>query len=186
MTNRLQIIMQLFRPVRDWGSEKSSSTIRKRLWSYLQTFPEYFYPPAQYRKLSMTLKVRTESFMPVSRFWRMKLSESCRYSEESSEYTGTKGRWNRRCRVWYSLSGYAEGFEKGFPSAGETVDDQRRRDVASEALQFRFTDSGNGKWQDSWSKMRNCELRSKVRNRNKCDKAEILKKACYNPLSGAE
>lgn len=66
-----------------------SATTKAVYYAIVRRFLSIFYPAAVYKKISISLRCDTESFLPHLKFLKRRLSESCKQLQK------IQGRWRR-------------------------------------------------------------------------------------------
>ena len=179
-----------------------SSTAKGVYDLIVRRFLSIFYPPAVYQKVAIVTKIKEESFfssfkvlaeegyLKVAGIPKKKASQTATKDSSNGNSENNNNDTNDEAGSDSSdqsldtgLFEVVKSLKKG---AVQSIGYQRRRDITSEALQFRFHDPGNGECRTADRGRRTSCPDQRKRNRNKCDKSRDSEKACEYQVSRIE
>ena len=182
-----------------------SSTAKGVYDLIVRRFLSIFYPPAVYQKVAIVTKIKEESFfssfkvlaeegyLKVAGIPKKKASQTATKDSSNGNSENNNNDTNDEAgfRFFRSKPGHRivrsdQVIKEGCSPSGQSIGYQRRRDITSEALQFRFHDPGNGECRTADRGRRTSCPDQRKRNRNKCDKSRDSEKACEYQVSRIE
>ncbi len=138
-----------------------SSTAKGVYDLIVRRFLSIFYPPAVYQKVAIVTKMKEESFfssfkvlaeegylkvagMPKKKTAQTAAKDGGNVSNTVDDTNEENGSDSADQSLDTGLFEVIKSLKKGCSPSGQSIGYQRRRDITSEALQFRFHDPGNG------------------------------------------